>query len=34
MERFKAFHVYINQENQFQIFGFEKSDIFLSAQIA
>jgi len=28
IEQFKAFHVYINLENQFQIFASQKSDFF------
>jgi len=34
MEWFKAFRAYIIEENQFQIFVFEKSDFFRSAQTA
>jgi len=30
----KAFHIYKNLENQFQIFVYEKSDFFGFAQIA
>jgi len=29
MKWFKDFHVYVNLENQFQIFVFEKSDFFI-----
>jgi len=31
MEGLKAFYAYINLDNQFQIFVFEKSDFFKSA---
>ncbi len=34
MAWFKAFPVYVDLENQFQIFIFEKSDFFLSTQVA
>jgi len=34
MEQFKAFYVYINLKNLFQILIFEKSDFFISARIA
>jgi len=34
MEWFKAFHAYVNLENQFQIFVSKKSDFFRSAWIA